>query len=230
MRQFASPAIERQTNQRPVPVRSVPPVTSDSTLSLPGPRLLLVAGCLAASLIAVPALMIGAAQARTHHVQSHKGTSGTSTGKPVILSQQPGTDLDKQARILNADDIATSRRHHEEPVLLIGSAPLSTKKGEIALFVQLQSAALCGSAGCSTDVYLRTGDDWVKVLDSVSGSIAILPTSHRGMYDIVVDGTDRWIWHGDSYQDTISAAPVGNLRSEIQQFQKKKGISATSGN
>ena len=42
---------------------------------------------------------------------------------------------------------------------------------EAALFVQLQSASLCGSAGCSTSVYLHRGGDWLKVLDSVSGPI-----------------------------------------------------------
>lgn len=168
-----------------------------------------------------------AATHSTHHTRhssraaSSSASSLQASAKPVILTQQPGTELDKRARQLNADDIATSRRHHDEPLVLIGSAPLSTKKGEIALFVQLQSAALCGSAGCSTDVYLHTGDDWIKILDSVSGSISILPTSHRGMYDIVVDGSDRWIWNGKSYDDTISAAPVGNLRNEIEQFQKK---------
>ncbi|NHO17491.1 hypothetical protein [Acetobacter oeni] len=189
-----------------------------------------MAGCLAAASSQIP-LLISKAHARTtHHTSKHTHSASAASARPVILSQQPGTELDKQARVLNADDIATSLRHHEEPVVLIGSAPLSTKKGEIALFVQLQSAALCGSAGCSTDVYLHTGDDWIKILDSVSGAISILPTSHQGMYDIVVDGTDHWIWHGDSYQDTINAAPVGNLRNEIEQFQKKKGISPTSDN
>ncbi|WP_242010077.1 hypothetical protein [Acetobacter conturbans] len=168
-----------------------------------------------------------------HRTTSHRhaGTgksSASSAAKPVILSQQPGTELDKDARTLAADDIATSRRHHEEPVVLIGSAPLSTKKGDVALFIELQSAALCGSAGCSTDVYLRQHKEWIKILDSVSGEIAILPTSHHGMYDLVVDGSDRWVWDGSSYQDTIGAAPIGNLRGEIEQFQKQKASKAST--
>ncbi|WP_010668591.1 hypothetical protein [Acetobacter aceti] len=173
------------------------------------------------------ALSSGYAQAtttQTHHVK-HRATSKTasssSKGNPVILTQQLGTELDKAARKLAADDIATSRRHKEEPLVLIGSAPLSTKKGDVALLIELQSAALCGSAGCSTDVYLHKDQDWVKILDSVSGQIAVLPTSHRGMYDLMVDGSDRWLWDGNTYQDTINAAPIGNLRGEIEQFQNK---------
>ncbi|WP_242010644.1 hypothetical protein [Acetobacter musti] len=230
MRQFASPAVEQQINRPVAPVRTFFPVSFSQLLPASRLSVFFAAGCITILTSAAPGLTSGADARTTHHTARHKQNTGAQAAKPVVLSQQPGTDLDKQARILNADDIATSRRHHEEPVLLIGSAPLSTKKGEIALFVQLQSAALCGSAGCSTDVYLHTGDDWVKVLDSVSGSIAILPTSHQGMYDIVVDGSDRWVWRGDAYQDTINAAPVGNLRSEIEQYQKKKGITPASGN
>ena len=162
----------------------------------------------------------------THHATGRKASSSAaSQAKPVILSQQHGTELDKAARMLAAEDIATSRRHHEEPLVLIGSAPLSTKKGDVALFIELQSAALCGSAGCSTDVYLKQGNNWRKILDSVSGEIAVLPTSHKGLYDLVVDGSDRWIWDGTIYEDTIGAAPIGNLRGEIEQFQEQKAAS-----
>ena len=147
-----------------------------------------------------------------------------AAAKPVILTQQPGTSLDKVARKLNADDIATSRRHHQEPVVLIGSAQISAKPGETGLFVQLQSAALCGSAGCSTDVYLSQDGDWLKVLDSVSGEIAVLPTVHNGMHDIMVDGSDRWQWVGGTYQDTISAPSAGNLKKQIRTFQKKNNV------
>lgn len=178
------------------------------------------------------AVGVSVAEAATQHrttTHKHAASKPAASGNPVVLSAQPGTELDKQARLLNAEDIETAHRHHEEPLVLIGSAPLSTSKDEIGLFVQLQSAALCGSAGCSTDVYLKRGGEWIKVLDSVSGAISILPTRHGGMYDIVVDGSDRWIWHGDSYQDTISAAPIGNLRGEIEQFQKKEGISPNVG-
>ncbi|GBQ92833.1 hypothetical protein AA23498_1561 [Acetobacter nitrogenifigens DSM 23921 = NBRC 105050] len=170
-----------------------------------------------------------AAAAVHHHSRSSTKNSQAASGKPVLLSQQPGTELDKQARLLSADDIATSLRHHQPPLVLIGSAPLSTRKGEIALFVQLQSAALCGSAGCSTDVYLHRGDDWIKVLDSISGAISILPQSHGGMYDIIVDGDDRWVWRGGSYQDTVSAPPIGNLRGEIKRFQAENGVKDDGG-
>ncbi|MBV1835829.1 hypothetical protein KUA11_01625 [Acetobacter estunensis] len=172
-----------------------------------------------------------AATATTHHRATHRHatTAASASGNPVILTSQPGTELDKQARLLNAEDIATSRRHKEEPLVLIGSASLSTRKGEsAALFVELQSAALCGSAGCSADVYLRQKGEWVKILDSVSGEISVLPTSHRGMHDLMIDGTDKWVWDGSTYQDTIGAAPIGNLRGEIEQFQEQKSAHKSS--
>ncbi|MDT8873152.1 hypothetical protein RAA17_23840 [Komagataeibacter rhaeticus] len=127
--------------------------------------------------------------------------AGAQTG-PVILAQHPGTELDRQARALVARDLADAAGSQERPVLLTGSGPVSSDPRRMALFVQLQSAGLCGSAGCSTSVYLRNGHTWTRVLDSVSGPVTITPQVHGGMHDLLVDSTDRWIWNGTTYTDT----------------------------
>jgi hypothetical protein len=127
------------------------------------------------------------------------------SGVEVTLSAQPGTPLDAQARVLAAEDMAAAARHGEVPLVLVGKASLALKgNGADALFVQVQSASLCGSAGCSTDIYLQRQGQWVKVLDSVSGPVEVLPTGHGGMKDILVDGSDRWVWKNNAYVDTLA--------------------------
>ena len=158
------------------------------------------------------------ASAQTRHRHHHPVPAASS---PVILTQQPGTALDTAARQLNAEDIAGARRRNETPIVLIGSAPLSTDHGDTALFVQTQSASLCGSAGCSTSVYLRHDGHWVKVLDSVSGPIRVMATSSGGMHDLVVGDKDRWTWFGSAYHDTLPAAPIGNLRRSVERHQEQ---------
>ena len=155
-----------------------------------------------------------AAQHRHHHPVA-------AAASPVILTQQPGSALDTAARELNAEDIAGARKRNETPIVLIGSAPLSTDHGDTALFVQTQSASLCGSAGCSTSVYLRHDGHWIKVLDSVSGPIKVLATSSGGMHDLVVGDKDRWTWFGSAYHDTLPAAPIGNLRRSVERHQEQ---------
>ena len=157
---------------------------------------------------------IAAAQAAPHR---HAPPAAST----VILTQQPGTALDQAARQLNAEDLAGAARRHEQPVVLIGSAPLSGRHGEAALFVQVQSASLCGSAGCSTSVYLKRGPDWDKVLDSVSGPIKVLATIHGGMHDLVVGDKDRWVWAGDGYRDTLPAEPIGNLKRDVERHRER---------
>lgn len=170
-------------------------------------------------LLLLPLLLARPADAARHH-HGHATASGPGAA-PVILTQQPGSALDLAARQLNADDLASAAKRRETPVVLIGSAPLSARHGETALFVQVQSASLCGSAGCSTSVYLKHGGDWIKVLDSVSGPIKVLPTSAGGMHDLVVGDKDRWVWAGDTYHDTLPAAPIGNLRRSVERHQER---------
>jgi hypothetical protein len=137
--------------------------------------------------------LAGAAQART-------------AGKVVALTTQPGSRLEHDASALVADDLASARKAHEVPVMLVGSAHLGA--GPAALFVQVQSASLCGSAGCSTSVFMKHGHGWTRVLDSVSGPVKIAPAVHRGMHDLLVHGTDRWVWNGAAYSDTLPAPKI----------------------
>lgn len=164
----------------------------------------------------LPLVLAPPAMAAGHH--HHHGGAAAS---PVILTQQPGSALDTAARQLNAEDMLGAAKRHETPVVLIGSAPLSTRHGETALFVQVQSASLCGSAGCSTSVYLKHGDEWIKVLDSVSGPIKVLASTSLGMHDLMVGDKDRWVWAGEEYRDTLPAAPIGNLKRSVERHQER---------
>lgn len=155
------------------------------------------------------------------HATGHARQTGTTHGRgePVALTDQRGTALDSAARLLNAEDLAAAARHKDKPLVLVGSAPLSANGGNVALFVQVQAASLCGSAGCSTDVYIKKNGQWTKVLDSVSGPVEVLPTTHGGMKDILVDGSDRWVWKKNTYVDTLVAQDVPGLKASVQEHQ-----------
>jgi hypothetical protein len=129
----------------------------------------------------------------------------------VALTTQPGSTLEHDAAALVADDLAAAKQAGERPVMLVGSARLSAGRPRAALFVQVQSASLCGSAGCSTSVFVKQGRGWKRVLDSVSGPIKLSPSVHHGMHDLLVHGTDRWVWDGSTYTDTLPA-PRLNLK------------------
>ncbi len=140
---------------------------------------------------------------------------------PVVLSAQSGTPLDTAARQLASRDIADSAAHGQQALVLIGSARLSTRRAvPAALFVQLQSAPLCGSAGCETSVYLDGRGAWRKVLDSVSGPITVLPTEHGHMHDLLVGENDRWVWAGQAYRDTLSAPSLPGLKRSVERHQR----------
>lgn len=131
--------------------------------------------------------------------------------RPVLLSQQPGSPLEATARRLAAGDLKDAAANGDTPLVLVGSAELATSRHrstQSALFVQLQSASLCGSAGCSTSVYVGNRHGWHKVLDSISGPIKVDARSHLGMHDLLVRAHDRWIWNGTSYADTLPAPTV----------------------
>ncbi|WP_205880256.1 hypothetical protein [Lichenicoccus roseus] len=150
------------------------------------------------------------------HAATRKAHHG---GAPVILTRQPGTAADQAARTLNREDLQGAARHGETPLVLVGSAPLSDHRTDEALFVQLQSASLCGSAGCSTSVYLRRDHEWTKVLDSVSGPIRVMPQSNDGMHDLLVGRNDRWTWSGGGYRDTLAAPPLTGLKRSVEQHR-----------
>jgi len=128
----------------------------------------------------------------------------------VALTAQPGTPLDKTARALMAQDLGEASRARERPLVLVGTAQLGTATDRPALFVQLQSPRECGSAGCNTAAYAWIKGKWVKVLDDVSGRIAVSPTKHRGMADLVAN-TERYAWTGTTYANT-RPAPAVDLR------------------
>ncbi len=136
-------------------------------------------------------------------------------GATVALTTQPGSALETTATRLVASDLKQSRSAGDPPVMLVGSANLSVKPGPAALFVQVQSADFCGSAGCSTSAYVQNGGDaksggWTKVLDSISGPIKVSRRSHHGMYDLLVHGTDRWIWNGTIVCGHVAVAGRGS--------------------
>ena len=170
-------------------------------------RAVLVCGLLASS----PSLA-------AHHTHHHHAAANSG---PVVLTSQPGTTLEQAAQTLEAHDVAQSVAHGEQPLILVGSAPLSTRHGaQAALFVQLQSAALCGSAGCETSVFLPgEGGQYQRVLDSVSGPIRVLPQSHGHMRDLMVGENDRWIWAGTAYRDTLTAPALSGLKRSVERHQ-----------
>ena len=131
-----------------------------------------------------------------------------ATATVVPLTVQTGSALDATARTLVADDLAQAKGAGDTPLLLVGSAKLSTSPGPEALFAQVQSASFCGSAGCSTTVFVKHGSKWVRVLDSVSGQIRVSQHTHRGMHDLLVHGRDRFVWTGKAYADTLPTPKV----------------------
>lgn len=179
---------------------------------------------LAVASIAVMGLATPASLARTHHATTNTAQAKDASGpRPVILSAQPGTNLDQVARQLNSADLADAAKHADSPVVLVASAPLSSDRSDMALFVQLQSARLCGSAGCSTSVYLRHKGGWKLVLDSVSGAISVLPSRHNGMHDLLIDKNDRWTWNGSGYQDGAPAPAAPSApKDKTPETPKKK--------
>ena len=138
------------------------------------------------------------------------------TDATIALTTQPGSALETTAMKLVSGDLKQSRSEGDPPVMLVGSARLSIRPGApAALFVQVQSASFCGSAGCSTSVYVQRGDDWTKVMDSISGPIKMSPRVHRGMHDLLVHGHDRWVWNGHVYADTLPTPDV-DLRHSVK--------------
>jgi hypothetical protein len=120
----------------------------------------------------------------------------TTDGAPVELAASPGSDADKLARQLMAHELERDRQHGENPLVLVGMGRLNDS--DEMLFVQLQSAGDCGSAGCNTVSFRFMGGRWVRVMDSI-GSVRIGASSHHGMLDLIVQDADRLTWDGQKY-------------------------------
>jgi hypothetical protein len=45
-----------------------------------------------------------------------------------------------------------------------------------------------------------TGDRWIKIMDTVSGTVRITQSRHRGMPDLIVNcNRHRLVWDGAKY-------------------------------
>jgi hypothetical protein len=120
----------------------------------------------------------------------------TTDGAPVELAAHPGSEADKLARQLMAREIATAYAEGTAPLVLVGMGRLND--ADELLFVQLQSPSECGSAGCSTMSFRYEGDQWIRIMDTVSGTVRIAQSRHRGMPDLIVNG-NRLVWNGTKY-------------------------------
>ena len=127
---------------------------------------------------------------------------------PVTLSAHPGRALEATARKVAVSDLADGG---PDALVLIGNQWLGAAGTGPALFVQVQSQRACGSAGCSTSIYLPMHGSWAKILDAVSGTVVVQPEQHAGMHDLLVGKADRWVWNGHVYRDT-QPAPQVDLR------------------
>jgi hypothetical protein len=137
-----------------------------------------------------------------------------AAGTPIVLAARPGTQLDASARKLVAQDLTEARTGREKPLVLTGSAMLGTASDHPAVFVQLQSARECGSAGCSTTAFLWQKGVWKRILDGVDGKLTVLPTKTRGMADIASEKV-KYIWTGTEYHDPKAAPPI-DLRPRVK--------------
>ncbi len=158
-------------------------------------------------------------RAPVRHAAAAPAAAPAMQGRAVALAPRPLTREDAVARQLTASDLRASDGQGETPLVLVGTAQLGTGRQQPALFVQLQSADLCGSAGCSTSVYLRQDGTWRKVLDSISGPIRVDARRHGGMADLVVGDDDRWVWNGSAYADTVAAPPIIDLRKSVAEHR-----------
>lgn len=122
-------------------------------------------------------------------------------GIPVVLASRPGTRTDSLARQLMARDIESARKYGVEPLVLVGTARLGNASNDEVLFVQLQSASECGSAGCTTVTFRRSGSGWTRIVDTVSGTMQIAEARHRGMPELIEQDGSHMIWDGSKYRE-----------------------------
>ena len=153
-------------------------------------------------ILLLSAALLLAAAGPAPKLPASKGAAPTG---PVKLAPMPGTPLEATAKRVAAADVEDGGAG---ALLLLGSQHLGASGIGPALFVQVQSPRACGSAGCSTSVYLPTRAGWTKILDAVSGDVVVEPAEHGGMHDLLVGRDDRWAWNGRVYADTVPAPQV----------------------
>ena len=120
---------------------------------------------------------------------------GTTDGAPVVLAARPGSEADKLAQQLMAREIGRARADGEDPLVLVGMARLND--ADELLFVQLQAPGECGSGGCSTVSFRNKRGRWIRILDTIGGTVRVTGSQHRGMPDLIVQGANRLIWDGE---------------------------------
>ena len=109
--------------------------------------------------------------ASERRVQRSLPVLSTTDGAPVELTARPGSETDRLARQLMARELERARVHGEDLLVLVGMGRLND--ADEVLFVQLQSPGDCGSAGCSTVSFRYTGDRWIRIMDTVGGTVRI---------------------------------------------------------
>lgn len=124
---------------------------------------------------------------------------GTTDGAPVVLAARPGSEADKLAQQLMAREIERARADGEDPLVLVGMARLND--ADELLFVQLQAPGDCGSGGCTTVSFRNKRGRWVRILDTLGGTVHVAGSQHRGMPDLIVQDTKHLIWDGAKYID-----------------------------
>ena len=85
----------------------------------------------------------------------HMAPRQVSSHDVPVAEAQPGSEADRLARQLMAHEIERARAYGEQPLVLVGTARLGKAHEAGVLFVQVQSASECGSAGCSTVSFRR---------------------------------------------------------------------------
>ena len=161
---------------------------------------------LAGAAMAAPSSPPNAGPHRTLPTISNGGAK-TISGALVVLRAQPGTQADRIARQLMAQQLMKASQLGEMPLVLVATPRLGNSHDSNVLFVQIQSPRDCGSAGCDTVSFRHANGRWVKILDTVSGTIRVAQTRHKGMQDIIVQDTDRRIWDGEKYANTVPTPP-----------------------
>ena len=157
--------------------------------------------------VALPRPAFAAAEPAPRAVRATPKPQPAGGRQRVILTAQPGTSIDADARAAVARDLADASRAGDRPLLLVGSAALGGPNDRPSLFVQIQSARECGSAGCNTSVHLLRQRRWQRVVDTVSGPIVVDTQRHNGMRDLIVNDRDRWTWDGRAYVNSRPAPP-----------------------
>ena len=123
---------------------------------------------------------------------------GTTDGSAVVLASKPGSEADRLARQLMAREIDRAHADGADPLVLVGMARVNDE--DELLFVQLQSLGECGSGGCSTASFIHMDGRWVRIMDTISGTVRIAGVRHHGMPDLVIDRS-HFVWDGTQYRD-----------------------------